>query len=184
MDPDIKMLEKWTSTYVWKAIVKVDSLMVVYLVVWEFICIYSAVNSLTGTGAYTRHFFDELHWRLTIYVNIRTPTTYLSDYESSAFWLQHRFINHPRSSEYEGAVPLRKSCLFGPFYFLYNIVQYAFFSITVNRPWRPPDPPAASWCLIWSTSSSKDSYWSPLSAAEGLGPRVQGDDIQNCIALR
>ena len=39
MDP---MLEKWTSTYVWKAIVKADSLMVVYLVVWEFICIHSA----------------------------------------------------------------------------------------------------------------------------------------------
>ena len=44
MDPNIEMLEKWTSTYVWKAIVKADSLMVVYLVVWEFICIHSAVE--------------------------------------------------------------------------------------------------------------------------------------------
>ena len=91
-----------------------------------------------------RPFFDELHWRLTITVNIRTPTTYDSDYESSAFWLQYKYFNHLRSLKCEGAVPLRKSCLFGPFYFLYNIVQYAFFSITVHRPWRPPAPPAAS----------------------------------------
>ena len=44
IDPNIKMLKKWTSIYVRKAIVKVDSLMVVYLVVWEFICIHSAVE--------------------------------------------------------------------------------------------------------------------------------------------
>ena len=85
------------------------------------------VNSLTGNGSCTSHFFDELHWRLTISVNIRTPTTYVSDYERFAFWLQHKSINNPRSLKCEGAVPLWKSCLFGPFYFLYNIVQYAFF---------------------------------------------------------
>ena len=64
---------------------------------------------------------------------------------------------------------------------LYNM---HFFSITVNRPWRPPDPPAVSWCPIWSTSSSKDSYWSPLATAEGLGPRFEGGDIQKSIPLR
>ena len=64
---------------------------------------------------------------------------------------------------------------------LYNM---PFFSITVNRPWRTPDPPVASWCPIWSNSSSKDSYWSPLSTIEGLGPRVQGGGIQNSIPLR
>ena len=64
---------------------------------------------------------------------------------------------------------------------LYNM---PFFSITLNRPWRPPDPPAASWCPIWSTSSSKDSYWSPLATTEGLGPLVQGGGIQNSIPLR
>ena len=45
----------------------------------------SVLNSLTGTGIDLRLFFDELHWRLTISVNIRIPTTYVSDYENSAF---------------------------------------------------------------------------------------------------
>ena len=67
-------------------------------------------------------------------------------------------------------------CLFeNPAYLdLLFFVQYAFFSITVHRPWRPPAPPAASWCLIGSTSSSKYSYWSPLATAEGLVSLVQG----------
>ena len=43
------------------------------------------------------------------------------DYESSAFWLQHRFINHPRSLECEEAAYLDL------FYSRYSIVQYAFF---------------------------------------------------------
>ena len=34
-------------------------------------------NSLTGMGAYMHSFFNELHCRLTMYVNIRTPTTYV-----------------------------------------------------------------------------------------------------------
>ena len=60
-------------------------------------------------------------------MNIRTPTKYLSEYERSAFWLQHRSAIHPQSSKYKGVVPLCKSCLDWTFLFLYNIVQYAFF---------------------------------------------------------
>ena len=44
MDPDIKMLKKWTSTYVWKAIVREDSLVIVHLVVWALVSIRSAVE--------------------------------------------------------------------------------------------------------------------------------------------
>ena len=69
------------------------------------------INSLISMGLYVSPFFDELHSRLTISVNIRTPTTYLSGYESSTFWLQYKYFNHPQSLKCEGAVPLRKCCL-------------------------------------------------------------------------
>ena len=46
-------------------------------------------------------------------VNVRTPTTYFSDYERSDLPLQQRSINHPQSLKCEGTVPLRKSCLSG-----------------------------------------------------------------------
>ena len=103
--------------------------------------IHRVFNSLTGTGAYMRQFFDELYWRLTISVSSRTPTTCVSGYESSAFWLRHRSINHPQSLKCEGAVPLRKCCLEWTFFLLYNIVQYAYFSITnIDHGGRRPHP--------------------------------------------
>ena len=98
--------------------------------------VWHAINSLTGMVAYMRPFFDELHWRLTISVNIKAPTTYIGDYERSAFWLQHRSINHPRSLKYKGSVPLRKSCLFGPF--LYNMPFLR--SQYIDRGGRRPRP--------------------------------------------
>ena len=47
--------------------------------------INNLLNSLTSMDAYMRPFFDELHWRLRIYVNIWTPETCGNDYERSAF---------------------------------------------------------------------------------------------------
>ena len=143
----------------------------------------AAVNSLTGNGAYMCHFFDELHWRLTISMNTRTPTTYVSDYEMSTFWLQHRSTNHPPRSKYEGAVPLRKFCVEWTFFctILYNM---PFPPIMVNRPWRPLALHMASWCPIWSTSSSNNSYWSPLATDEGLVPQAQEGVLQNSSRLR
>lgn len=44
MDPNIKMLEEWTSAYVWKAIFNADSLVIIYLVVWTLVCIHSGVK--------------------------------------------------------------------------------------------------------------------------------------------
>ena len=44
MDPNIRMLKKLTSVYVWKAIVKADSLVIIYLVVWALVCIYSGIK--------------------------------------------------------------------------------------------------------------------------------------------
>ena len=43
------------------------------------------VNSLMGMDVDLRPFFVELHQRLTISVNIRTPTTHLSGYDMPAF---------------------------------------------------------------------------------------------------
>ena len=108
---------------------------------------------------------------MTIYVNIWTPTTYVSDYESSVFWLQHRFINHPQNLKYKGDVPLCK-CLEWPFFVQY-FTMCLFSPIDHGGNWSSV-PPAASWCLIWLASSSKDSYWSPLVTAEDSVPQVQG----------
>ena len=46
---------------------------------------FDPINSLTGMDVDLRPFFDELHSRLRIYVNIWTPETCGNDYERSAF---------------------------------------------------------------------------------------------------
>ena len=82
-----------------------------------------------------------------------TQVSYVSDYEISALALQYRSFKHPRSLKCEGAVPLRKSCLF----FIYFCTIWLFF--------RSP--------------TLKDSYWSTISGTNSprAGPAAAMVDV-------
>ena len=62
-------------------------------------------------------------------LNFLFQVTYDGDYESSILSLQHRSFNHPQSSKCEGAVRLRKSCLFLSFFWLYNMPIFLITNI-------------------------------------------------------
>ena len=53
MDPNVKILEEWISTYAWKAIIMTDSLVIVYLVVSAVVCMYSGVKIKCVTWKWT-----------------------------------------------------------------------------------------------------------------------------------
>ena len=54
------------------------------------------INSLTGTDADMRPFFDQLRSKLSSDVGIWTQVVYVSDYESSDLALQYRSLKHSR----------------------------------------------------------------------------------------